>query len=322
MSCEKRAAALGFALALTWVPCAMAQDAPEETPAESPEPEDAATAEARARFTQGLALADAGNCSGALAEFEAALALLRRPSILFNIARCQEQLNRYDLAVTAYGTFLAEADPDDPDRARAESTVEQLGRLLGTIHLESNVPAEVWLGDRVVGASPGDVLVPGGVHVIELRATGRIPERREVQVSAGSEVSLEVELASAQEITQVQNTTQVTVDAPPLPAGLTVAMMGASAATLGVGLGFGVYALTLSDSERARDARLPRDGDAIDEAALFADIFFIAGGVLTAATVAMAFLTDWGGRDEPGEGVRVSLLAGPLFAGIRVEGIE
>ncbi|MFK7988219.1 MAG: tol-pal system YbgF family protein [Sandaracinaceae bacterium] len=263
---------------------------------------------------------DAGNCGGALAEFEAALALLRRPSILYNIARCQEQLNRYDLAVTAYRTFLEEAEPDDPDRARAEATVEQLGRLLGTIHVDSNVPAEVWLGDRVVGASPGDVLIPGGVHVIELRATDRLPERREVQVSAGSEVTIEVELSAAQEITQVQNTTQVTVDAPPLPVGLTVAMMGASVATLGVGLGFGVYALSLSDTEHARDARLPRDGDAIDEAALFADIFFIAGGVLSAATVAMAFLTDWEGQGE--RGPRVSLLVGPLFAGIRVEGIE
>lgn len=41
------------------------------------------------------------------------------------------------------------------------ATLESLRGLLGTIHVEVNTEAEVWLGDRIVGTAPGDVLVRG-----------------------------------------------------------------------------------------------------------------------------------------------------------------
>lgn len=326
VSSELRALFAALLLGLLAAP-ASAQDADEAPPEEEEVPEepveDPDTAEARRRFTQALELADAGNCEGALAELNAALAIVRRPSILYNIARCQERLNRYDLAIAAYRSYLDEAPADDPDRPRAEATVEQLGRLLGTVHVRSNVPAEVWVNDRVVGEAPGDVLVPGGRFVLELRADGYLPSQEEVEVAAGSEASVEIELQTAQQVQQITNTTNVQVDAPPLPPELTIAMIVASVATVGVGVGFGVNAIVLSDEQQARDARLPRMGEAIDESALFADIFFIAGGVLGAATIAMAFLTDWegAGREAPADEVTVTPLVGPLFAGVRVEGL-
>lgn len=328
MSSDRARMALCFALAAGWLAApAAAQDAepPEEADSAPSEeaPPDPRFEEARERFLQGLALADAGNCSGAIAEFDASMAILPRPNTLFNIARCQETLNRYDLAVRAYEEFLRTAPPDDPERPTVEATMRQLQNLLGTIRLQSNVPAQVWLGDRVVGEAPGAVLVPGGLHVLELRAEGRIPERREVQVTARGDVSIEVTLAAAEHHEHL--TTNVSYEAPPLPIGLTVAMMGATVATLGVGIGFGVNAIQLSDQAHALDPRLPRDTSAIEESALFADIFYIAGGVLGAATIAMAFLTDWndGARPEASsESVRVTPILGPLYAGIRVEGLE
>lgn len=277
---------------------------------------------ARERFMRGLELADAGNCEGALAEFNASLASVRRPSTLYNVARCQEQLNRYDLAILAYREYLSAAPEDDADRARAEATMEQLGRLLGTIHVSSNVPAEVWLGDRVVGESPGDVLVPGGRHVIELRAEGRIPERREVEVSAGADVSVEVELGAAEVHEHITETTNVRVEAPPLHLGLTIAVMGVAVGVLGVGAYFGATALQLSDEARALDPRLPRELDAIDESALFADIFFITGGLVAAAAIVMALLTDWDDEaSSAGDQVRVLPIVGLGYAGLRVEGL-
>jgi tetratricopeptide (TPR) repeat protein len=283
--------------------------------------DEAQIAEARARFEQGISLADAGNCSGAIAEFNASLAIAPRPNTLFNIARCQETLNRYDLAIRAYEQYLELAPADDPDRATVEATMRQLRNLLGTIHVASNVPAEVWLADRVVGDAPGDVLVPGGRHVIELRAEGRIPDRHEVEVSARGEATVEFELRAA----ETHETTNIHYDAPPLPLAVTVATIGVAVATVAVGIGFGVNALVLSDEARALDPRLPRDLGAISDSALYADILYVAGGVLGATAIAMAFLTDWSdGADarRAREGARVIPIVGPLFAGVRVEGIE
>ena len=72
-------------------------DAPPSVPP-APDPSD----EARERFMQGLELARAGNCEGAITEFEASYTLVPRPNTLYNIAQCQEQLNRYDLAIRYY----------------------------------------------------------------------------------------------------------------------------------------------------------------------------------------------------------------------------
>ena len=338
MSSDRWIAAAGAALLLFAAPAAAQDEDANEAPSDEVAPpadaedEDAVEPdvdprfeEARARFLAGVALAEAGNCSGAIAEFDASLAIVARPNTLYNIARCHQTLHRYDLALASYREYLEVAPEDAPDRAAVEARLESLGELLGTIEIESNVTADVWLGDRIVGSAPGEVLVPGGHHVLELRAEGYLAARTEVEVTARRSTSVSLTLGQASNVVEQHNTTSVTYQAPPLPAGLTVAMIAATVGALGVGIGFGVHALSLSEAEQARDPRLMRDGAAIDEAALFADVFFITSGVLGAATLAMAFLTDWGERPAdddaaPGE-VRVRPLVGLAYLGLRVEGL-
>ncbi len=156
--------------------------------------DEATLEEAVSRFREGLTLARAGNCAGALAELRRSLSLVERPNTLFNIARCEEELYRYDRAVASYERYLEIAPSDAQDRTAVEATMRSLAGLLGTIEITTNVEAEVWLGDRRVGDAPGEVLIPGGVHAIELRAEGRFSERREVEVAARQTVRLEVEM--------------------------------------------------------------------------------------------------------------------------------
>ncbi|RZO58405.1 MAG: PEGA domain-containing protein [Sandaracinaceae bacterium] len=305
---------------------AFAQEAEAEVQAEGeaeeseadPE-EEARFAEARDRFRQGVALARAGNCRGALAELQASLEILPRPNTLYNIATCQEELHRYDLAVDAYAAYLEMASEDEPDRPAVEATMRTLRMLLGTIHIETNTAAEVWLDDRVVGEAPGDVLVPGGSHVIELRAEGHLPERREVQVAAQRTVSLEVTLSTAEE-NVVFNTT---IERPPIPAPVFWGGVALTFVTAAIGAYFGVQALQIRETELSRDPRLPPNLDAIEESAIIADAFFIGATIFGAATVVLAFLTDFGGepeteQDEP-EGARVRPLLGPAYAGLEVQ---
>ncbi len=289
-------------------PSSAPQDPPADVTAAEPDPAvaDAAVLEqARQRFSQGLALAQAGNCEGALAELEASFALRPRPNTMFNIAQCQEELHRYDVALGSYARYLELSDADAPDRAGVERTVRTLRGLLGTIHVDSNVPAEVWLGERVVGRAPGDVLVPGGTHAIEVRAEGRVPERREVTVAAQGRAALVVELREPTTVVNVEE-----VAAPPVPVPVFVGGVVVSAAAIGVATFFGVSALSERDRQRSLDPALPRDPGVIEQSALFSDVFFITGAVLAASTFAIGFVTDFGGGDEPSVSVGPGTVSG------------
>ncbi|MBX7192946.1 MAG: PEGA domain-containing protein [Sandaracinaceae bacterium] len=299
---------------------AHAQDAAPQTPPTEPVavPDDQAApdqaaqqqsleAEARQRFLQGLALARAGDCRGALAELERSFALMARPNTLFNMAQCQEQLFRYDLAVRDYTRYLEIAPPEAEDRATVEAQLRALRNLLGTIHvtlspaLPEGQHAEVWLADRIVGEAPGDVLVPGGEHAIEIRATGFLPARRQVQVTARQTAELSLTLERAQQTIEQhieQNIEQhveqnVTVTRQPLPPAVFWTGIVLTGGTAIAGAAAGINALVTHDQQSRLDPRLPRETGAITDSALIADIMFITSGVFLTTTIICAFLTDW-----------------------------
>jgi hypothetical protein len=275
---------------------------PSELPAD---PAAARADEARQRFMQGLTLARAGDCRGALSELDASFQLVQRPNTLFNMAQCQEQLFRYDLAVRDYERFLTLAPADDSDRPTVEAQLRSLRNLLGTIHVTltaapgATVPmgtrAEVWLDDRIVGEAPGDVLVPGGTYAIEVRAPGFLPARRQVQVTARQAVGVEVALEQAQQTIENNTTvnTQVTVERPPLPTAVFWTGTALTVVSLGVGIGSGVSAITTNSQLGLMDRRLPLDTSGITNAALLADIMYATSAVFLTTTIVCAFLTDW-----------------------------
>lgn len=300
------------------VPAAEAtSEAPVVAAAEAPPTEEE---EARARFRQGLVLARAGDCGAALAEFEASYGLMPRPNTLFNMAQCEERLHRYDLAVQQYEQYLEIAPADAEDRDTVMATLESLRGLLGTIHIEVNVPSDVWLGDRIVGVAPGDVLVPGGGHAIELRATGYLPERREVAVAAHQRVELSITLTTA-ETTVIEETTieethlhEVTIERPPVPVAVFATAVTLTALTAIGGAAAGINALMLHDQALARDTRLPADTGPIRDSALAADVLYVTAGVLAVSTIVLGVLTDFGGATPEEEAASASLTIAPLVS--------
>lgn len=307
------------------------QIAEEEQIPEDPEAPSPDEIEARERFRQGLALARAGNCAGALAELNASLELMERPNTLYNIARCHEELFRYDLAVATYDRYLQIAPADAEDRPAVEATMRQLQMLLGTIVVQSNVAAEVWIGERVVGAAPGEVLVPGGRHSLELRAEGHVPERREVEVAGRQRVEVQIELRRAQvtnvtEVTEqhTHQTVEVTEEGGAPPA-VFFTGVGLTVATGALALGFGVKALrSRSDAEDLnpldRDAIAAANADTKDTA-LLADIFMGVAGAFAVTTLVLFFLTDFDGDPDPDEPrVQPSVSVAPGQGAIGVQG--
>ncbi len=269
-------------------------------------PEDPQQVEARERFRQGLMLARSGNCAGALAELNASLAIVERPNTLFNIARCHEELFRYDLAVASYERYLAIAPPDAEDRGAVEATMRSLRGLLGTIVIASNVPAEVWIGDRVVGAAPGEVLVPGGRHAVELRAEGYISARREVEVAGRGRASVSIDLESAEvnvtNVTNVEENVNITEDGGAPPA-VFYSALGLTVAAGIVGVAFAGRAMASGNRTEGLDpldrAGIEAGNAETSDSQLLADIFFGATGALAITTIVLYFLTDFDGETDP-----------------------
>jgi tetratricopeptide (TPR) repeat protein len=301
------------------------------TPSEPASPADPKVAQARKHFRQGVAFASAGNCRAAIVEFEAAYGLVPRPNALYNIAQCQERLFRYDLAIASYERYLEQAPQDAPDRPAVEAALKALGNLLGTVRIASNVEAEVWADDRLIGSAPGDVFIPAGSHALELRAEGYIPARAEVRLLGGQTVELSLALAKAQTTIEVTETTG-------LPPTVFWVGVGASVTTAAVGTIFALQVKSLRDEALELDPFDPaREGKRADaeDAELLADVFFGAAGVLGIATTVVAFVTDWDGEgenragdgadgdadgSETGDRVRLTPVAAPGYLGLQLGG--
>jgi iron complex outermembrane receptor protein len=82
---------------------------------------------ARERFVEGRSEFDAGRFERALELFKEAYALAPHPDLLFNIARCHEELHRWHDARDAYDRYLAVNPKDEEAQRRAAEVSTHLG---------------------------------------------------------------------------------------------------------------------------------------------------------------------------------------------------
>ncbi len=256
------------------------------------EADDPRLVEARERIAAARELGRAQDYESALVEFQRAWDLLEgyplRHFVDYNIAICYERLFRYDQALERYRRYLEVAGPDAEDRGEVLARIEQFEQRLATIHLEVNVESyEVWVDGMHIGDDLSRLLVPGGVHEIEIRASGHVPAQREVNAPARSEerISLDLErLARAHRAWFWAST-------------------GLSLASLVAGIAVGVVAMReherfteMLDDQYDRWAVTEEDNERVSDLALTADLLYGAAGLFAVTSIVLAFLTDWGGR--------------------------
>lgn len=310
------------------------QEAPPQAAEEAPAPPDSPElVEARQHIASGEAFLEAENYDAALVEFQRAYDLLEgnpiRFIVLFNIGQCHERMFRYDLALDFYRRYLAEGGADAEDRATVEATIRTLDGLLATLVITANVPnTEVWVDERQVAtlsAENREVRIPGGVHTVELRMRGYVPEQQQVQVAARSRTDISFTLERLSDEYKGIS-----------PLLFWISGGTAVACALG-GAVVGILALTASQDLQARrdDVTNPdrflitdADNENVRTLALTADILFGAAVLFGATAFTLAFLTNWGGEngaaaDRPAPTVarlHVAPAVGPTSAGVSAFG--
>jgi tetratricopeptide (TPR) repeat protein len=182
----------GVASAQTAADAAVAPSHSAEAPA-------AAKAEARRRFDRGLALYNAGDLSGAYAEFRLAHRLTGHPVVLYNLALVHAGLGQAAEAVDALEKLLASSARAElgPERAeRAEKVYEEQLLRVGALEIKSDVPrARIQIDSIDVAKTPAPpVRVTAGTHLVSLSAPEHEPRHVSVTVAGRAVEVIEVNL--------------------------------------------------------------------------------------------------------------------------------
>src|SRR4051812_18709132 len=125
--------------------------------------------EADLHFQLGNERYDAGDIKAALEHFLASNRLAPNKNVLFNIARCYEQLK---LLPDAYRYYLAslEAETNEAGRRRTQESLDRLKPRVALLTIESDPPgATIYLDRKDLGsrgATPRTLALPEGTHTV------------------------------------------------------------------------------------------------------------------------------------------------------------
>lgn len=269
--------------------------------------------EARRRYQQGVEFYRRNRYEEAVAEFTEAYELWQNPLILYALGQAYEGLSEVNRAIATYRHYLEISPADDTRRAEVETKIRELERLLATVHIQSNVPATIYVDGEEAGTAPGDVRLATGRRSVELRANGYEPNTQVLIVAGGTERSLGFVL----EPIPVATTQVVQVDSEPFrfprPVFYTAAgLTAASAVTWG---SVATLSLVRANRYNADPDRTNLQRDRARQAARNADVLLGVTAGLGVATTVIGLLTDFQDEDDENVAGRVTATVEPVVGG-------
>ncbi|MBA2662301.1 MAG: TonB-dependent receptor [Bradymonadaceae bacterium] len=145
--------------------------------------------EAEVEFRLGNDAYRASNFERALSHYFASNRLVYNRNVVFNIAKCYENLGRFVEAYRYYRTYL-EGVASDAERTQVEVALARIDKRVGVIHIESDPPGATIYIDRLdlgnYGVTPQHVPVSPGEYRIILEKDGwESSELKAMSVTAG-----------------------------------------------------------------------------------------------------------------------------------------
>ena len=292
-----------------------------------------ASLSAEARFDEGLKLHDTGNENEARLKFAQAWAVLKRPNVLFNLARSEQLSNHPVEALVHFQDFVKMPGISSQDKADAEARTVELKKQVGRVEVKGAPEgAKILIDDAWTGETTP---VLGEVHAL--------PGKRIVEVKTSTKSYRKEVTCNAQETTVVSFEEEVRANPPegwkppetepkkkmfPPPTGAIV-LGGLGLVGLGLGVGFGVASSSAKDSNATRgataggvcstqpsaqvcvDGRATRDSQ--QTTALVSVVSYVGGGVLLAGAVAWWLIFPRKAKEAPASGFIP--VVGPTYAG-------
>lgn len=182
-----RAVTVLLALTLGWPVAAQARArAPNPRPSVAQRKLERA---AKRRFLRGTLAYNVGRYRQALRHYQAAAALVWRPSLAYNIALCHDKLKEPNQAIVHLRRYLR----SKPPKAWAERTRRMLARLLKKAMVTVRVTsfpsgAAVYVDGKakgVRGRTPATLTLKPGRYLMQVEATGHEPLHKRIVVDVG-----------------------------------------------------------------------------------------------------------------------------------------
>ncbi|MBX3227571.1 MAG: hypothetical protein KIT84_14550 [Labilithrix sp.] len=165
-----------------------------------PQKDDPATAEAKARFKEGIALADQGDHEAARLKFGQAWTLLKNPAILFNLARSEQLSNHLPEAHAHFQQFRKTNDPKitADQRKHADEYVEQIAAQVCLVDIDAPPSSRIAIDGQPTDWTPGadPIAVLPGTHTVEATLDGK-PRSTQVDCPAGTTAKAKLLAATA-----------------------------------------------------------------------------------------------------------------------------
>ena len=144
--------------------------------------------EAQFHFERGNQYYRQGRLEEALAAYYASNRLVPNRNVTFNIARCLEQLKRYDEAFRAW-VAVEEQNPPQSERAVVAAAIDRLRPFLALVQIETRPPgATIYVNRRDLGAlgqTPKRLALREGQARLILELPGHRPAERAVTLVKG-----------------------------------------------------------------------------------------------------------------------------------------
>lgn len=305
--------------------------------------QDDARARARAAYAEGQRLFEAGDYTGALAQFETAWSSVENPPpvVLLGIASAEERLGRTAEAIESLNRYLV-VRPDAPDRASVEERIRAMGGTVappnGTVGFAS-VPAGAAIvvdGTNTSSVTPADVSVTPGEHSYELALDGYDLASGTVTVASSGRAEVAATLTATEDaglmgsgevFDGAEEEEEETEPAPAPsndPSAATWVMFTVTGVALVTGTVFGFLALS-----RQSDFDVMPTAAAADEGEVFALVADLSFGVTIAAgiTAIVLYATDRpsappaaGAEADHGPSIAIAPMIGPSVVGATAVG--
>lgn len=144
---------------------------------------------AKQRFLRGTRAYNVGRYREALRHYQAAAALIWRPSLAYNIALCHDKLKEPNQAIINLRRYLV----SKPPKVWAERTRRMIRRLMKQARITVRVTsfpsgAAVYVAGKakgVRGRTPATLILKPGRYTMLVEATGHEPLRKRVRVEVG-----------------------------------------------------------------------------------------------------------------------------------------
>ena len=268
---------------------------------------DVEKAEAQARFDEGLKLHDTGNENEARLKFAQAWAVLKRPNVLFNLARSEQLSNHFVEALVHFQDFVKMPGISSQDKQDAETRIVEIKKQVARVDVKGAPEgAKILIDDSWTGETApvlGEVHALPGKRIVEVKTSTK-SYRKEVECHAQetTTVSFEEEVrANPPEGWKPPETEKVYAGGR-IPVVIALGVLGVGGIAAGIGLGAAssskkdevakLYGNTGACANQTSASCAPVLAARSDQSTLATAsvIGYVAGGVLLAGGVAAFFL--------------------------------